>query len=81
MFLNMSQKRKLYHLTIADRVHVIQLVESIGKLECFVNKQPKNQKLITNYFSTVSHKQYIFNFCIAFMYKHKCIKFVITFLS
>ena len=32
------------------------IFESIGKLEDFVNKQPKNQKLITNYFSTVSHK-------------------------
>jgi len=27
MFFNMSQKRKLNYLTIADKVHVIQLVE------------------------------------------------------
>jgi len=32
------------------------IFESIHKLEDFVNNQPKNQKLITNYFSTVSHK-------------------------
>ncbi|KAF0760110.1 tigger transposable element-derived protein 4-like [Aphis craccivora] len=34
----------------------ISLFEAIGKLEDFVNKQPKTQKLITNYFSTVSNK-------------------------
>ncbi|KAL4121977.1 hypothetical protein QTP88_014392 [Uroleucon formosanum] len=32
------------------------IFEAIGKLEDFVNKQPKTQKLITNYFSTVSNK-------------------------
>jgi hypothetical protein len=34
----------------------ISIFESIGKLEDFANKQPKNQKLITNYFSTVPYK-------------------------
>jgi len=32
------------------------IFEAIGKLEDFVNKQPKIQKLITNCFSTVSNK-------------------------
>jgi len=32
----------------------ISLLKAIGKLEDFVNKQLKNQKLITNFFSTVS---------------------------
>lgn len=32
------------------------IFEAIGKLEDFVNKQPKTQKLIINYFPTVSNK-------------------------
>jgi len=34
----------------------ISIFEAIGKLEDFFNKQPKTQKLITNYFFTVSYK-------------------------
>lgn len=32
------------------------IIESVDKLENYINKQPKYQKLITNYFSTVDSK-------------------------